>query len=84
MTRTTRQTIDLDRYDAEETRDDAQHLAGLSAAEKREIKRALDCGSSGHPSLAAMWRSLTPSTDGRLHATCPICKSHVSRAAFIN
>jgi len=77
-------SLNLDAYDAEESREDAQHLSGLTAAEKREIKRALDCGSSGHPSLAGTWRTLTPSTDGRLHATCSVCKSHVSRSAFVN
>lgn len=77
-------SIDLDRYESEESRDDAQHLSGLSAAEKRDLKRTLDCGSSGHPSLAATWRTLTPSTDGRLHASCPNCKAKVSRSAFVN
>jgi hypothetical protein len=80
----TRQSIDLDRYDAEESREDACHLAGLSVAEKREIKRALDCGSSGHGALAATWRTLTPATDGRLHATCPTCRANVSRSAFMH
>lgn len=76
--------IDLDRYEAEESREESRHLTGLSAAEKRELKRALDCGSSGHPVLASVWRTLTPATDGRLHATCPSCRAKVSRSAFIH
>jgi hypothetical protein len=77
-------SINLDRYEAEESREDSQHLSGLTPAEKRDLKRALDCGSSGHAPLANTWRTLTPSSDGRLHATCPMCKSHVSRSAFVN
>lgn len=77
-------SINLDRYESEESREDAQHLSGLTAAEKRELKRALDCGSSGHPVLANVWRTLTPSTDGRLHTTCPTCAARVSRSAFVN
>jgi hypothetical protein len=76
--------IDLDRYESEESRDEAAHLTGLTASEKRELKRALDCGSSGHPSLAGTWRTLSPASDGRLHATCPNCRARVSRRAFTN
>ena len=80
----TRTQIDLDAYDAEEANEERAHLVGLTAAEKRTLKRALDCGSSGHVALAATWRTLSAGTDGRLHASCPVCHAHVSRSAFVN
>ena len=72
-------TTDLDAYEAEERRDDAQHLAGLTPTERREFCRALYCG---HFALFAAWPTLAPRRDGRLHATCPDCGTHVSRAQF--
>jgi hypothetical protein len=77
-------SLNLDRYDAEESREESQHLVGLSSTEKRALKARLECNSSGHSALAGIWRTLTPGTDGRLHANCPNCKARVSRSAFIN
>lgn len=80
----TKPTFDLDAYDAEESREENAQLAGMTPAEKRQIKRELECASGGHTVLAAVWRTLTPSVDRRLHATCPVCRAHVSRSAFVN
>lgn len=77
-------TINLDRYDTEEQRNDRGFFEGLTAAEKRDTKRRLECGSGGHTALAGTWRTLTPAADGRLHATCPVCAARVSRSAFVN
>jgi hypothetical protein len=84
MTKTNRNSIDLDRYDAEEQKSDRGFFVGLTANEKREAKRRLDCGSGGHTALASAWRQLVPAEDGRLHATCPVCAANVSRSAFVN
>lgn len=77
-------SIDLDAYGAEESREEARHFAGLNASERAELRQVLDCGSSGHLPLARVWRTLTPESDGRLHATCPVCRASVSRSAFVN
>lgn len=71
--------MNLDAYDREESRDEAQHLAGLTPKERKEFTRALYCG---HAALHATWRQVNPGPDGRLHACCPECHTSVSRSAF--
>lgn len=60
---------------------DARDLAGLTPKERREFCHALYCG---HFALFAVWPSLAPEADGRLHAHCPDCGTHVSRSQFPN